>query len=98
MVSKQVLASQIAIHVRERGNVYKDWYIGIAADPESALFTDHTVKEDGDEWIFNACATASDAREVAECFIKDDMKGDIASNDPSAVWEYAYKISSTTKQ
>ena len=79
------------------GNIrYNDWYVGVAADPRERLFNDHAVNEQTDAWIYDACSSTREAREVEQYFIGQGTRGGPGGGDANTKSVYAYRITSRT--
>lgn len=73
------------------------WYVGIAADAEERLFTDHKVKkEGGGGWIYRKADSAAVARQVEKAYHDSGHDGGPGGGDNSTVYVYAYVKTSTT--
>ena len=74
------------------------WYIGIAADPHTRLFTDHNVDEKSGIWIYEQAASDAIARDVEQAFLDSGYDGGTGGGDESTVYVYAYvKFQRTTQ-
>ena len=85
--------------IHDYGETYYQWYIGITADPEKRLFNDHMVNRKNDAWKYENTGSEKNARTIEKYLIdKFGAQGDIASDNSSATYIYAYRISDTTKE
>lgn len=95
-MNNQIL--EIENHITNCGGVYRDWYCGIASDPRQRLFTDHSVDEKNDAWIFRDCGDESTARDAERYFLNKGCKGDEGGGDWQTKYVYAYKITSHSRE
>ena len=93
---KQTVISEFAAYVESRGGTYSGWYVGVATSATQRLFNDHAVREHGDGWIYQLCASSSDARAVEKYFLTQGMKGGPGGGDQDSRYVYAYKIAPHT--
>lgn len=77
---------------------YPGWYVGIASDPRSRLFSDHNVVERGGLWIYEDAGSESIAREVETHFLNLGADGGSGGGDGSSHYVYAYRKTSTTNE
>lgn len=84
-------------HVAECGGSHKDWYVGIATDPEKRLFSDHNVDKNS-SWIYVEATNEKVARFAERILVRSHhFQGDTGGGDaPEAV--YAYEITSDTRE
>lgn len=64
MANKTEIISKINAHVASRGGTHVDWYVGIATDPETRLFSDHNVDREYGKWIYVLANDENTAREA----------------------------------
>lgn len=88
---------EIQAHLTRRGDLYRNWYVGIAADIEQRLFGDHNVPSRKHWYIWERAADAQSARAVESHFQKLGCDGDSASADEKATYVYAYLKTATTR-
>lgn len=93
----QDIVNDIVSYVNLPGKYWTGWYVGIASDPRSRLFTDHNVNETGGRWIYINAGNETDARAI-EKFLLDTYKaqGDTGGGDYSTTYVYAYLITTST--
>ena len=83
----------IETYVDEHGGDWCEWYIGIAADAEDRLFSDHKVCKKEDDWIRKKARTSRIARDVEAYLIeKHDAHGGPRGGDENTRTVYAYRI------
>ncbi|HRX63486.1 MAG TPA: hypothetical protein P5060_00050 [Candidatus Absconditabacterales bacterium] len=77
---------------------FKDWYVGIASNPEERLFQQHNVDRQNGNWCCTeALFTTDDARAVEKYFIdQHGTKGGTGGGDHTTKFVYAYFITSNT--
>ena len=79
-------------YVQKHGGDWWQWYVGIAADVESRLFSDHNVCRDGDAWIYHVAPTSRVAREVEAYLIEEHgAQGGPGGGDDATRAVYAYQ-------
>ncbi|MEI7998494.1 MAG: hypothetical protein WCH62_03195 [Candidatus Omnitrophota bacterium] len=82
--------------ILKSGANYREWYVGLAINPRSRLFTDHNVNEQSGVWICRDAGSETDARGVEAVFLKKGCKGGALKRDSSR-HIYAYKMTKTTR-
>ena len=93
------IVADIEDHIEDRGGPFSKWYVGIAADARDRLFKDHSVKEEGDVWVYRRVASSAEARKIEKYFIDTKgTQGGPGGGDESSVFVYAYKIKSHTME
>ncbi|MFA5749744.1 MAG: hypothetical protein WC895_00785 [Candidatus Shapirobacteria bacterium] len=93
------IISEIKNYAGNYQSYWKDWYIGIASDPEQRLFTDHSVNQKTDIWIYRICQNADSARKIEEYLINSlKTKGDTGGGDNTTKFVYAYLTTSHSKE
>ena len=93
------IISEIGAHIRKRGGVGHQWYVGIAADARDRLFSDHQVQKEGGVWIYRTANTHWDARQAEDHLVKQfGTCGGPSGGGAATRSVYAYKITAYTKQ
>ena len=93
------ITKDIIDHIENNGGKPSNWYIGIAADARTRLFSDHNVREKGDAWIFREAANHETARSTEKHLLeKLGTKGGQGGGDEKTKYVYAYKIQAHTKE
>ena len=93
------MIADIKGHIEGNGGRFSSWYVGIAADARDRLFDDHSVREEGDAWIFRRAQSSAIAREIENFFVDTKgTKGDPGGGDEKSRFVYAYKIKSHTRE
>jgi len=87
------IVNNIKNHADKEGSGYRNWYCGIAADPNQRLFNDHNVpKEEGKAWwIKENAGTEQAARDTEEHLLNLGFDGDSGGGDYTTIHVYAYK-------
>ena len=95
-MSKQQVLADIKAYIAQSGGNYPAWYVGIASDPRERLFSGHSVKENGDYWIYRTCDSNADARSVEDSLLLLGARGGPGGGDDATQAVYAYKIGTHT--
>lgn len=91
-----VVKEEIKNYIDSAGGVYAAWYAGIAENPRSRLFEDHSVDENNGYWIYRECYTSDSARRVEKYLIDLGLDGDIGGGGPNSAFVYTYKKTTYT--
>lgn len=75
---------------------YRAWYVGIASNPRDRIFSDHSVNEKTDAWIYRDAGSSNSARQVEGYFLNLGCQGGSGGGDVTTRYVYAYKINSHT--
>ncbi len=78
-------------HIAKNRGSYAAWYVGISADPQKSLFSDHGVRHKGDAWIFRQAQTSSAAQNIEKYFLDHGADGNLDAGDDDPKFVYAYK-------
>lgn len=93
------IISEIKNYASNHPSYWKDWYIGIASDPEQRLFIEHSVNKETDAWIYSICQNCNSARNVEQYLIETlKTKGDLGGGDDNTKYIYAYLTSSHSRE
>jgi hypothetical protein len=96
-ISKQQIHDDVLAHIKKEGGNFNTWYVGITADVNQRLFTEHNVPRKNAWFIYREAFSADDAREVEKSMIeKYGTKGGPGGGDNNSKYVYAYKITSST--
>lgn len=97
-VTLQSVAGEILTYMRSSGIGFPKWYVGIASDPRTRLFVDHSVSKNS-YWIYQDAGSDGGAREI-EKFLVDtySTQGGGGGGDESTRYVYAYVVTATTKE
>lgn len=97
--SVQQVKYEILAYIKEFGGDFSDYYVGIAADPQKALFETHGVDKDKDPWLYKQTLTFAAARTVQRYFL-DRLRADgeaVVQGDADTDCVYVYKKSANTR-
>lgn len=98
-MNAQEIVSQIIDHISQCGGQHREWYVGIAEDPNSRLFNDHGVVREIDKWIFRICDNSEMARAIEKFLLENyEFSGDTGGGSYLTKYIYAYKIASHTQE
>lgn len=67
---KAQIIKQITTHIRIRGGLPSDWYVGVNQNPESRLLINHRVDIVKDQCILIPANSDQEAKEILDYFIK----------------------------
>lgn len=96
--SKFDIIAAIDTYMRRFQYKNSDWYVGIATDPRTRLFTDHNVDQKNGIWIYEQATSDSVAREVEQAYLDTGHDGGSGGGDESSIFVYAYvKLQGTTR-
>jgi len=90
------IETEIDVRIAKYGKGYREWYVGIAANPGQRLFVGHNVSQEGGAWIYRDAGSVSMAKTIEAIFLKKGCKGGQISSD-SPHYVYAYKMTRTTR-
>ncbi len=95
---KKIVAA-ITGRVLKNGERCKEWYAGIAADPDDCLFRRHRVRRDDvHTWIVRKAANEAKARKAEKRLLRAGFDGGAGGGDQSTRFVYAYKMASHTSE
>ncbi len=95
------IVDDIKAHADQEGSGYRNWYCGIAANPDQRIFNDHNVpKGEGVAWWIKRNAGGEQAaRDTEDYLVNLGFDGGGGGGDYSTIHVYAYKkIPGVTKQ
>jgi len=91
-MNKNEIIIKISEHIKTRGGVPGDWYVGVSQNPERCLPANHKVDMENDKWIFIPTNSDQEAREIEEYFINSiGTDGKLEGRNNGARKVYAYK-------
>ncbi len=97
--NKLEIINEIDNHIKKEGSSYRNWYVGIASDPEKRLFSDHNVSKQNSWWIYMEAFTDDDARSVENFFLEQrGTQGGPGGGDEKSHFVYAYRITVNTHE
>jgi hypothetical protein len=86
-------------YIDDSGIAYSHWYIGIASDPKSRLFLEHSVSEKVGHWVYTNAGSENIARTVEKQIIENHKtQGDTGGGDNTTTFVYAYVVTNLTNQ
>jgi hypothetical protein len=95
------IVNDIKNHADQEGSGYRNWYCGIASDPDQRLFNEHNVPrgEGKTWWIKRNAGNEQSARDTENFLMQLGFDGDTGGGDNSTIHVYAYKkIPGTTSE
>jgi hypothetical protein len=90
------IEAEIDVRINKCGKGYREWYVGIAANPDQRLFEGHNVSQEGGTWIYRDAGSESMAKTIEAIFIKKGCKGGSGGGDKPH-YVYAYRMTRTTR-
>jgi hypothetical protein len=90
------IESEIDLCINKCGKGYREWYVGVAANPDQRLFEGHNVSQQGGAWIYRDAGSEPMAKIVEAIFLKKGCKGGPADAG-SSHFVYAYRMTRTTR-
>ena len=97
MSTAEEIVADIEDHVAVCGGDWWQWYVGIAADVEYRLFSDHRVCRDEDAWICVPARTSRTARKAEAYLIEEHgAQGGPGGGDANTRTVYAYRTADHT--
>jgi hypothetical protein len=97
MTNSEII-TQIDAHMKQSGTPNSSWYVGVAADPEARLFTDHSVDRDKGTWIYRQAARDTAARTVEDAYHAAGCDGGPGGGDRTTTFVYAYLKARATRR
>jgi len=97
-MNKGEIIEKISEHIKTRGGLPHDWYVGLSQNPERCLLGNHKVDLDKDKWIYIPTNSEQEAREIEEYFINSiGTDGRLGGGNNGERKVYAYKKASHTE-
>ena len=96
--SVQQIKHDILAYIYELGGDFCGYYVGIAENPEGALFETHKVDKTKDAWLYRQALSYTAARTIRDYFSNRlRVDGTLAINGNEDIdWVYVYKKSERT--
>jgi len=91
----KAIYDEIVAYIDSNGIAYTNWCAGTTSDAKTRLFKEHNVSDKG-VWIYRSCASAQDARGIADSLRKLGCEIAPGSGDDSATIIYAYMETGST--
>lgn len=98
MLGTHSIMQEIVSFIRACGGAFRDWYVGVAADPRDRLFVDHSVREKFDVWIIRDAGSDSLARQTERHLLALGCQGGGGGGSCASRFVYAYRITLTTRE
>lgn len=90
------IETEIDVCINKCGKGYREWYVGVANNPDKRLFEGHNVSQEGGAWIYRDAGSVSMAKIIEAIFHKKGCKGGTVATD-SPHFVYAYRMTRTTR-
>jgi len=58
------IVSKVRMHIKKRGGIDSNWFVGASAEPRKTLFEMHSVRKKGDYWILARARSTATAQKV----------------------------------
>ena len=81
--------------IKNSGEEYREWYVGLAINPRQQLFNVHHVSEKSGTWVYKDAGCETAAREIEAIFLKKGCKGGTIKKDSSR-HIYVFKMTRNT--
>ena len=96
--SVQQIKHEILAYIYELGGDFLDYYVGIAENPEQALFETHKVDKTKDPWLYRQALSYTAARAIQDYFSSRLMVDGtmVINSNEDTDWVYVYKKSERT--
>ena len=97
--SVQQIKHEILAYIYELGGDFFNYYVGIAENPEEALFATHKVDKTEDPWLYRQALSDTAARTIRDYFLNRlRVDGTLVINgNEDTDWVYLYKKSERTE-
>ena len=96
--SVQQIKHEILAYIYELGGDFFNYYVGIAKDPEQALFETHKVDKTKDPWLYRQALSNTAARTIQDYF-SNRLRVDgtlVINGNEDTDWVYVYEKSERT--
>lgn len=96
--SVQQIRFDILSYIKEFGGDFRDWYVGIAADPLKTLVETHGLDRENDIWLYRQALTFAACRTLQRYFL-ETLKTDgaaVTDGDGDTDCVYLFKKSERT--
>lgn len=84
--------------MRQHGQLYSEYYVGIATDPIDRLTTGHGVDASIPHIYWTQPMHSSVVREIEKYFLTKGACGGTGGGSENTCYLYTYKITSTTRE
>jgi len=68
--SVQQIKFELFAYIKEFGETFGDWYVGVADDPKAALFDRHKLDPADDIWLYRQAVSFAACQTVQRYFIE----------------------------
>jgi hypothetical protein len=92
------IVALIGAHIKAKGGLAGDWYVGIAYDPQARFPHGQMIPLGNPSLIIMPGISIQTAREAEAQLLSLGHKGDEGSSDPRSTFVYAYRITSAACQ
>ena len=89
--SEQQIVNDVVAHANQEGSGFRNWYAGIASDPQQRLFTDHGVPQGTGWWIHREATSSAAARRAEQALLAAGFDGGPGGGDETTRHVYAYR-------
>jgi hypothetical protein len=89
MLEGQII-QEMTGYMQQVGGAYASWYVGIAEDARSRMFSEHGVDQRTDRWIWRPAESAAAARRIEQYFLNLHAKGGPGGGTDATTQVYAY--------
>jgi len=97
-MDKGQIIAKISEHIRTRGGIPRDWFIGISQFPEWRLLKSHKVDMEKDKWILIPANSDQEAKAILDYFVNwIGTDGEPEEVTDGARKVYAYKKAPQTE-
>lgn len=99
MVNQQTVVDALFVldgHIKRCGGDYKNWYCGIASNPQARLFNDHRVDRVLGQWAWEDLGSDDNARVTERILHDKGCQGSFGGGDWTTKFVYVYRITSLT--
>jgi hypothetical protein len=96
--SVQQIKYEFLAYIKEFGGAFDQWYVGVAIDPEAALFSSRNVDQKTGHWIYKPALTFKATGTVLQYF-RQQLKTDgdaVGLGTEAMTYVFAFKKTATT--
>ena len=90
------IIAEIDAHMQKSGIPNSSWYVGVTSNIEERLFGFHQVPRKDHWYIYRRAINGDEARAIEAAYHRAGCKGSGGGGDYTAVFVYAYVITSQT--
>jgi hypothetical protein len=85
-------------YMKKCGGQCRDWYVGIAEDPQDCLFKRYSVNRLADAWIYRDAINDNNARAIESVFTSNGYDGGPGGGSNRSRFVYAFKKTTLTRR